>query len=89
MRTALLAFCACVPLFPQGSTGRIDGTITDSSGLVIVGAKVTVTDIQRGSARTLTTDSAGAYAAPDRRPHRQGSGRDRRGPGLCAEAAQG
>jgi len=65
MRKALLVVLACVPLLPQGSTGRIDGTITDQSGGVIVGAKVTVTDLQRGVARTLTTDSAGAYAAPN------------------------
>jgi hypothetical protein len=65
LRNALLVYLVCVPLLPQSSTGRIDGTITDQSGGVIIGAKVTVTDLQRGTARTLTTDNAGAYAAPN------------------------
>jgi carboxypeptidase family protein/TonB-dependent receptor-like protein len=68
MRRVLLALLVCAPLFPQGSTGRVDGNITDQTGGAIVGAKVTVTDLQRGVARTLTTDTAGAYAAPNLTP---------------------
>jgi len=44
------------------------GTVFDQSGAVIVGATVTVTDVERGVTRTLTTDSAGAYNAPDLSP---------------------
>src|SRR6266849_1438838 len=65
MKTILVVFLASVPLFSQGSAGRIDGTITDQTGGAIVGAKVTVTDVPRGVARALTTDSAGAYSAPN------------------------
>src|SRR5229473_3876575 len=65
MKTILVVFLASVPLFSQGSTGRIDGTVTDQTGGAIVGAKVTVTDVQRGVARALTTDSAGVYSAPN------------------------
>src|SRR5207302_4935187 len=54
----------CAPLFPQGSEGRIVGTVTDPSGGSVPGAKVTITDSERGVARTLTADSSGAYAAP-------------------------
>ena len=36
----------------------------DSSGGAIAGAKVTVTDVARGTTRTLTTDAAGQYVAP-------------------------
>jgi len=53
-----------LPLFSQGSFGRILGSITDQSGGVISGATVTVIDTQRGVARTLTTDDAGEYNAP-------------------------
>jgi hypothetical protein len=56
---------ASVPLFAQGAAGRIAGTVTDQSGAAIPMAKVTVTDVQRNESRTLTTDSSGAYAAPD------------------------
>ncbi len=54
----------CLPLFSQGNFGRILGTVTDQSGGVISGATVTVLDTERGVARTLTTDEAGAYNAP-------------------------
>jgi Carboxypeptidase regulatory-like domain/TonB dependent receptor len=53
-----------VPLFSQGSNGRILGTVTDQSGGVISGATVTIIDKDRGVARTLTTDAAGEYNAP-------------------------
>ena len=58
----------CLPAFPQLNLGSIAGTVTDASGAVIVGAKVTVTDVQRGVARTLTTDTAGQYSAPSLTP---------------------
>jgi hypothetical protein len=52
-------------LFAQGNYGRILGTVTDQSGAVIAGATVSVIDTQRGLARTLTTDQAGEYNAPN------------------------
>jgi len=55
----------CLPAFSQGSFGRILGTVTDQSGGVISGATVTVIDTERGVTRTLTTDDAGAYNAPN------------------------
>jgi len=58
----------CLPAFSQGSAGRILGSVTDQSGGVIAGATVTVTDVQRGVTRTLTTDQAGEYLAPDLLP---------------------
>ena len=51
-----------------GQQGRILGTVTDQSGGVIAGATVTVTDIQRGVSRALTTDDAGEYSAPQLLP---------------------
>jgi hypothetical protein len=53
-----------VSLFSQGNFGRILGTVTDQSGGVLAGATVTITDKDRGVARTLTTDDAGEYNAP-------------------------
>ena len=54
---------ASVPAFPQGSTGRILGVVTDQSGGNVGGATVTITDVARGVSQTLTTDSDGAYVA--------------------------
>jgi hypothetical protein len=55
----------CSPAFSQGNTGRILGTVTDTTGGVIAGATVTVLDPERGLSRTLTTDDAGEYNAPN------------------------
>jgi hypothetical protein len=53
------------PLVSQTNTGRIFGTVTDQTGAAINAAKVVVTDVQRGVTRSLTTDEAGAYVAPN------------------------
>ncbi len=42
-------------------TGRISGTVTDTSKAVVPGATVTVTDESNGSSRTATTDGNGFY----------------------------
>jgi hypothetical protein len=55
----------CLPAFSQGSFGRILGSVTDQSGGSISGATVTVLDKDRGVSRTLTTDDAGVYNAPN------------------------
>jgi hypothetical protein len=57
-----------VPLFSQGSNGRILGTVIDQSGGVVSGATITIIDKDRGVARTLTTDDAGEYNAPQLLP---------------------
>src|ERR1700757_4038337 len=67
----IVGVCLVITLFSltafgQGSsTGRITGSVTDSTGAVIGGATVSVTDTQRGTTRTLTTDEVGAYNAPE------------------------
>ena len=58
----------CLPMFGQTDRGRIFGSVHDSTGAVIVGAKVTITDLQRGVSRNLVTDSAGAFSAPGLTP---------------------
>ena len=58
----------CIPAFGQLNLGSITGTVTDASGAVISGANVTVTDVERGVSRTLTTDSAGQYSATSLTP---------------------
>src|SRR5712691_11243887 len=58
----------CMPLFSQGSSGRILGTVTDQSGGVISGATVTVTDTERGVSKILITNEPGEYNAPNLTP---------------------
>ncbi|HTR39266.1 MAG TPA: TonB-dependent receptor [Bryobacteraceae bacterium] len=61
----MIALVATSPLFSQGSSARILGTITDQTGAAILGATVTIQDTQRGTSRVLSTDAAGAYLAPN------------------------
>jgi hypothetical protein len=63
-----LSLLGSAPLFSQGSTGRITGTVTDQSGGAVAGAAVSITDTERGTARNLTTDEAGEYNAPSLTP---------------------
>jgi len=65
---ALVILLLSVPAFSQGNLGRIMGTVTDTSGGVVAGATVTVIDTARGITRTLTTDDAGEYNAPNLTP---------------------
>lgn len=57
-----------VSLSAQSNQGRILGAVRDQSGGSIAGATVTVTDTLKGVSRTLTTDEAGEYAAPNLDP---------------------
>lgn len=57
-----------VSALSQSTTGRILGTLTDPSGASVAGASVVVTDTQRGTSRTITTDESGAFVAPDLQP---------------------
>jgi len=51
------------PLFAQSTiaTGSIQGTLTDPSGAVVAGAKITVTNKDTGQVLRVTTSSAGTY----------------------------
>jgi len=65
---ALAILLITVPAFSQGNAGRIMGTVTDQTGGTVAGATVTVIDTARGVTRTLTTDDAGEYNAPNLTP---------------------
>jgi hypothetical protein len=44
--------------------GEIKGTVTDNSGAVVPGVKVTITNLQTGITTVTTSNSAGIYDAP-------------------------
>ena len=58
-----LLLLACPSLLAQKDTGAIVGTVKDASGAVVAGAHVTVTDADRGTTVTATTNSQGEYVA--------------------------
>src|ERR1039458_5389362 len=62
---AVLFSVAIYAAAQEATNGSISGTITDSTGAVIKGATITLTNTDRGTdVRTVTTNSAGYYTAP-------------------------
>ncbi len=64
----IVILLACSVAFSQGNSGRILGSVTDQNGGNVVGAAVTVTDVQRGITRNLVTGDGGEYVAGDLLP---------------------
>ncbi|MGA2050077.1 MAG: TonB-dependent receptor [Terracidiphilus sp.] len=67
-RCAIAALLACALLTAcgllsaqTGGTGAIDGTITDPTGAMLVGAQVKVTDLATGSTRISQSNDHGLY----------------------------
>src|SRR5579859_2947476 len=69
-RKSLLAalFCSILftisPLVTAQSTGSFSGTVTDNSGAVVAGAKVTVTAQATNISRDAITDATGHFLVP-------------------------
>jgi hypothetical protein len=64
--SALLSLSLTAPAFAQsqGANGAIEGTISDSSGGVLPGVTVTVTNLDTGTERSVVTNEKGLYRAP-------------------------
>jgi hypothetical protein len=64
---AAIALCFSSFAFGQEVTGSIVGTVRDSSGAVVPGATVTITDPSKSNAvvRTTTTNDSGEFSAPN------------------------
>ena len=57
-----LVICGSFFVHGQGTDlGTIRGTVTDSSGAVVVNASVTVLDVRTGATREIKTNSHGEY----------------------------
>lgn len=59
----LIVLANCTVL-AQGFTAAITGTVQDTSGAAVAGAKVTVKHTETGLTRTVETDSNGTYRVP-------------------------
>ncbi|HUF03492.1 MAG TPA: TonB-dependent receptor [Aridibacter sp.] len=67
---ALLTLALSAFAFGQGTTGEIEGTVTDQTGAVVPGATVRVqsTGTTAGFSRTVTVDSNGYFIVPNLQP---------------------
>jgi hypothetical protein len=65
LRFLVLSFFLALsaPVLAQKDAGAIVGLVRDSSGAVVIGAKVTVTDADRGTTLEMTTNHDGQYVA--------------------------
>lgn len=54
--------CSCGLVYGQGISGSLTGQITDSTGSVIVGASVTLNNVETNQAQSTKSDSTGVYA---------------------------
>src|SRR5260370_42488307 len=57
--------CTGVTCLAQTDRGTVSGTVTDSSGAGITGAKVTITNAAMGNQNSTVTTGAGDYAIPE------------------------
>ena len=59
------SFLIAIGAYAQVTGGTLTGSVTDSSGLVIPGARVSIKNAATGVTRDVTTDAAGFYTAPN------------------------
>ena len=52
--TLIAVLCSAITLSAQTSQGRILGSVTDQTGAVVPGAKVTITNTATGVSRALS-----------------------------------
>src|SRR4051812_47531288 len=64
--SALLSLSLTAPAFAQsqGANGAIEGTVSDSSGGVLPGVTVTITNLDTGAERSVVSNEKGLYRAP-------------------------
>ncbi|HLK67717.1 MAG TPA: carboxypeptidase regulatory-like domain-containing protein [Bryobacteraceae bacterium] len=68
LRLALLALVAASTVFAQRDLSTLAGTISDSSGGVVVNAKVTITEVATGQVYSILTNNLGEFVRPALKP---------------------
>src|ERR1700741_1934233 len=65
---SVLGFVAVSPAYAQVAGATLTGTVTDSSGGTLPNAQVTITDVATAVTRTVSSNAAGLYIAPNLLP---------------------
>src|SRR5450631_927580 len=65
---AVVVLAAALPLYAQIDNGNITGSVTDSSGAAIAGAKVSLTQTEMNFETATLTNEEGIYRALNLRP---------------------
>src|SRR5216684_8492217 len=61
---ALVVLALSVGAFAQGGSGQLTGLVTDSTGAVVSGVEVKLTNSATGEVRATVTTPAGIYGFP-------------------------
>jgi Carboxypeptidase regulatory-like domain len=61
---AFVVLALCIGGFAQGGGGELTGQVTDSTGAVVSGVEIKLTNSATGEVRTTTTTPAGTYRFP-------------------------
>src|SRR5580704_5567490 len=61
---ALVVLALCVGAFAQGGAGDLTGQVTDTTGALVAGVQIKLTNTGTGAVRTTMTTSAGTYDFP-------------------------
>ncbi len=59
--STLLAFCAGAAFGQATNSADVTGSVTDSTGAVIPGVTVTLSDVDKGTSHVITTNESGAF----------------------------
>ena len=65
---AILALACALALWGQTERGNITGAVTDSSGAIVPGASVTITNIATNQSVTVTSTNTGEFNGPNLQP---------------------
>ncbi|HEU0124505.1 MAG TPA: TonB-dependent receptor [Bryobacteraceae bacterium] len=68
VRVAVLFACAISALYAQSTSGTLVGTVRDTTGALVAGAKVRVTNSGTGNTLELQSNASGDYVAPNLAP---------------------
>ena len=67
-RLSCLMLLTLLTMFAQSERGTITGTIRDTSGAIIPGAKITITNVNTGVIVTQVTNGQGEFTIPSLPP---------------------
>src|SRR5215471_18247943 len=68
LATCLMVVASSVSMYGQAVNAKLLGTVTDASGAVVPNAKIKITEVGTGLARTAETNSSGNYEFVDLPP---------------------
>src|SRR5215813_10177249 len=68
LSAAILTCLSTVPLCGQQESASISGQVTDRSGAIVAGARVTIRNQASGASFVSVSDAEGFYRAPQLRP---------------------